>query len=64
MAYVIEWSSKLKLNSSDKKSGEDLTNQAEGIEQYYSKASGIPLQDLFVIPGEVTYNHSCLFHPF
>ena len=63
-AYAIGWLAQLKFRSKDKEGGENLAKQAEAIDPYYSKATAIPGQDLFVPPGEVSYNHSYLFQPF
>jgi hypothetical protein len=48
---------------SDKEEADRLSEEANKLDPYYSKAMGIPTPDLFVPLGEESHNHRYLFQP-
>jgi tetratricopeptide (TPR) repeat protein len=61
-AYAIGLKSRIKYGS-DKEEADRLSEEANKLDPYYSKAMGIPTPDLFVPLGEESHNHRYLFQP-
>ncbi|MFH1699437.1 MAG: hypothetical protein ABIE07_02525 [Candidatus Zixiibacteriota bacterium] len=63
-AYALGILAKLNYAQEKKAEGDKCFEEAKATDAYFSKASGIPLADLFVPPGEISHNHRFLFQPF
>jgi tetratricopeptide (TPR) repeat protein len=63
-AFSWEVLAKIKSGLGDKQGSTDSRNEANKLDPFYSRAFGVPTSDLFVKPGEVSYNHQYLFRPF
>lgn len=63
-AYALGMLAKLNFAQEKKTEGDRCLEEAKATDAYFSKASGIPLADLFVPPGEISHNHRFLFQPF
>ena len=63
-AYALGMLAKLNYAQEKKGEGDKWLEEAKATDAYFSKASGIPLADLFVPPGEISHNHRYLFQPF
>ncbi|MFH2048332.1 MAG: hypothetical protein ABIJ12_02710 [bacterium] len=63
-AYALGLLAKLNYAQDKKAEGAKYLEQAKATDAYFSKASGIPLADLFVPPGEISHNHTFLYKPF
>ncbi len=63
-AYALGLLSRVKRGLGDNTGAEELSEEAEAVDPYYSKASGIPSLNLFVPPDEISYNHSYFSRPF
>lgn len=63
-AFSLGVFAKIKFGLEDKQGADDARKEAEKIDPFYSRAFGVPTPDLFVKPGEISYNHKYLFRPF
>lgn len=63
-AYALGMLAKLNYAQEKKAEGDKCLEEAKAADAYFSKASAIPLADLFVPPGEISHNHRFLFQPF
>jgi len=63
-AYTLELLAKIKWGMGDNEAVAQLRERARTIDPYHSKASGVPSPELFVPPGQISYNHRYLFRPF
>jgi hypothetical protein len=55
---------RVKVGMDDKEGADELFKEAKTIDPYHSMASGVPTPDLWVPPGEISYNNRYLFFPF
>lgn len=63
-AYAMGIMAKLSYGQDNQADGDKWVSQAKATDAYFSKASGIPLADLFVPPGDELSHHRYLFQPF
>jgi len=63
-AYTLELLAKIKWGMGDNEAVTQLRERARTIDPYRSQASGVPSPELFVPPGQISYNHRYLFQPF
>lgn len=65
LAYALGVQYKYKqLSLGEEGPAEKLLERAEGLDPYFSKATGAPPPDLFIPPGEISENHRYLMRPF
>jgi tetratricopeptide (TPR) repeat protein len=62
-AYALGVQSKYQSHSGQKEKGEELLKKAQAMDPYFSKATGAPNPDLFIVPDEISHNHRYLFRP-
>ncbi len=61
LAYALGVQYKYKhLGLGDAELGQQLLERAESLDPYFSKATGAPNPDLFVLPGEISHTHRYL----
>ena len=63
-AFALNLLSRIKRGLGDREGADELREQAESIDPYYSRASGVPTPDLWIAPGEISRNNRYLFFPF
>jgi len=63
-AYALGILAKLNYAQEKKAEGDKYLEEAKATDAYFSRASAIPLADLFVPPGEISHNHRFLLKPF
>jgi tetratricopeptide (TPR) repeat protein len=63
-AYALGLMAKLNYAQGKEAEGDKWLEEAKAADAYFSKASGIPIADLFVPPDEISHNHSYLFQMF
>jgi len=64
LAYALGVRGKFKFFLGDQEQGQVLFKEAEALDPYFSKATGAPSADLFILPGEISENHKYLMRPF
>ena len=62
-AYALGVQYKYRLHSGHKRQADELLKQAEGLDRYFSRATGAPDPDLFIPPDAISYNHRYFFRP-
>ncbi len=63
-AFALGLLSRIKRGLGDNTGAEELNEEAEAVDPYYSKSSGIPSLNLFVPPDEISHNHGYFSRPF
>jgi tetratricopeptide (TPR) repeat protein len=63
-AYTMAIMARIKYGLDDKQAAADFRKEAAKIDPNYSKASGLPGQDLFLPPDKVPTEHRYLYRPF
>lgn len=63
-AFTLGLLAMIKRGMGEETMAEELRNKAEAIDPYYSKATAIPSQDLFIPLGEISHNFNYFFRPF
>jgi tetratricopeptide (TPR) repeat protein len=63
-AYALGVQSKFKRHTGDAKLAQELVDQANTLDPYFSKATGSPSPDLFIPPEEASRTHRYLLLPF
>lgn len=63
-AFTLGVQSRVASMLGDEDRAGDLSQEAEGLDSYHSKATGVPAADLFVPLGEVSGAHFYLFRPY
>jgi tetratricopeptide (TPR) repeat protein len=62
-AYALGVQYKYKIHSDHKEQADELLKRANTLDPYFSKATGAPNPDLFILPDEISHNHRYLFRP-
>jgi len=63
-AHALGVQYKFKYRLAGKEEAEKILKRAEALDPYFSKATGAPHPDLFILPDEISKNHRYLFRPF
>jgi len=62
-AYALGVQYKYLSHSGRKEQADALLKQAQALDPYFSKATGVPSPDLFIPPDEISHYHRYLFRP-
>jgi len=63
-AFALGLLSLIKSKQGDSEKSDSLAAQAEALDPYYSRALGIPPQELFTPADEIVHRHSYLLRPY
>ena len=63
-AFTLGLLSRIRRISGDKEGYEEKLEEANTIDPYFSKASGVPSLTLFIPPDEISYYFSYYSRPF
>lgn len=64
LAYAKGWQGQIKSRSGDKEGGDKLREEAKALDPNYSKATGVPGQNLFIPPDQIPRGFSYYTRPF
>jgi len=63
-AFALNLFSRITRSMGNQEVADELLEEANNIDPYYSRASGVPTPDLWVSLGEISRNNRYLFFPF
>jgi len=63
-AWVYGNLAKLNYGLDNKEKGKEMMEKANALDPYFSKASGVPSQAMFVAPDQIVLGHGYFFRPF
>ena len=64
LAYAKGWQGQIKSRAADKEGGDKLQKEAQALDPNYSKATGIPDQNLFIPPDQIPHGFIYFSRPF
>lgn len=63
-SYTLGLLARIEMFSGNQTAGDKLMEEANNLDKYFSKASGVPMQLLFVPPDQVCHQYFSFFSPF